>query len=243
MNRFDRFLIKVLHPGLRRFGVDFIRIPESERNKFEWLKGFSIQTILDVGSNEGQFIRELYRFLPKAAYFAFEPLPDVYQTLLRKVRRMTNVRAFHTAVGDRNGRTRFQRSEFAPSSSVLEMSDVHKEAFPISRVSREEEVDIGRLDDLVREHDIELRPDVLIKLDVQGYEKHVIDGGRECLKKARVVITEVSFSELYKNQVLFVEMLGIMTECGFQYRGNINGGFHPKTGLPLYADALFVRQD
>jgi hypothetical protein len=78
-------------------------------------------------------------------------------------------------------------------------------------------------------------------MDVQGYENRVIEGGINTIKKSKVIITEVSFCELYKNQVLFDHIYKEITNLGFDFKGFIDLSFHPVTGLSLFADAVFVQ--
>jgi len=52
----------------------------------QWLQELDIRTVLDIGANSGQSAR-LYRYLfPRAAIFAFEPLPECYKRLMQSMK-------------------------------------------------------------------------------------------------------------------------------------------------------------
>jgi FkbM family methyltransferase len=226
----------------RTFGVDIRRIPEYEKNKFVWLKDLNINTILDVGANIGQFVLEINRYLPSAQIYSFEPLKDAYLQLVRNGEKIKNLRVFNIALGDFNGTTKIYGNKFSPASSILELTGLAKEAYPFVAYTFEEEVSVRKFDGIVIDENIELKSEVLIKLDMQGYEDRVIEGGINTFRKAKVVITEVSFQELYKDQVLFDLIYDELKELGFKYKGNINISLHSKIGTPLFADAIFVRE-
>lgn len=232
---------KIIKSCFRSVDIDIRRIPEYEKNRFVWLKDFSINTVIDVGANVGQFVLEMSRVFPDAKIYSFEPIKDVFEQLSKSCAKLSNVRAFNIGADNFSGKATIHRCKISPSSSILRMGDLHIQAFPHTGETYDEEITVKKLDDVILEENLQLEPQILIKLDVQGYEDKVIRGGIQIFKKARLIITEVSYCELYKGQVLFEEIYYQLTKIGFKYKGNINNSFHPKTGLPLFADAIFVR--
>lgn len=230
---------KAIKYGFRLIDIDIRKIPAYETNKFTWLKDYNINAIIDIGANVGQFALEINKFLPDAKILSFEPLKDAYNELLKLSNRIKNLKTFNVALGDIDETKKIFKNKFSPSSSIMEMADLHKEAFPFTNEVNREEIIIKRLDYIVAQE--ELKPEILIKLDVQGYEDKVIQGGMNTFKKATIVICEVSFYELYKGQLLFNEILDIFKNMGFVYKASINPGFHPKNGMPLFADAIFIK--
>lgn len=220
--------------------MDLRRIQPYEKNRLNWLRAYNIHTIFDIGANQGDFALEISRTLPKAEIYAFEPLPDLYARLMAKKNRIKNMTAFNFALGEFNGKTHMKRSEFSQSSSLLEMGHLHREAFPFTAKTWDEEIIIKRLDDVMVE-ECTLKKNCLVKLDVQGYEGHVIRGGAGVFKFAEVVFCEVNFQELYIGQVSFDELSALFKEFGLIFRGIFDPYFHPDTGLPLFADAVFLK--
>lgn len=181
-----KFLKKTIKNSLRLFGLEVSRISNAQKNRFAWLKTLNTNTILDIGANVGQFSLEINKFLPQATIFAFEPLKETFCKLHKNTSHLNRFVAFNIALGDFNGHSEIYKSDFSPSSSLLEMVDLLKDAFPHTTKVCKERIEIKKLDDLVKENNLNLVPEILIKLDVQGYEDKVINGGIEVFRKAKV---------------------------------------------------------
>jgi hypothetical protein len=127
------------------------------------------------------------------------------------------------------------------SSSFLPATQLHRSLAPSS--SREEaiSVDVATLDGLVAQGLVELEPEVLIKLDVQGFEERVIRGGRETFRKAAACIVEICLDSLFEGQPRFTDILGSLTELGFGFAGNLEQ-FAGEDGHVSVMDAVFVRE-
>ena len=86
-----------------------------------------------------------------------------------------------------------------------------------------------------------MKPNVLVKIDVQGYEDRVLLGGERVIRAASHVLVETLFESLYEVQASFDVTYGIMKKYGFQYAGNVSEIRSPMDGRSLAADVLFVR--
>lgn len=223
------------HSASRRMGFDFQRIP-SER----WLAQLPVRTVIDVGANVGQFATLARRLFPLAQIYAFEPLEDCVVAMRRTFAGDPRCRIFPVALGAERGVVTFNRSASSASSSVLEMAELHREAFPYTAAHSEVTVPVERLDEMLQDP---LDGDILLKLDVQGYEHRVLDGAPQTLAKATVVIAEVSFQPLYLDQSLFADTYERLASAGFVYRGNLGQLLNPHDGAVLSADAVFMRPD
>ena len=225
---------------LNLFGLDLVRYnPRYSLGEYAYVASLDIKTVIDVGAHTGEFARMIKTILPEAAIFSFEPLKAEFESLQQQMRNGAGFKAFNCAVGDRNETVAIHRSSYAQSSSLLAMAELHKEAFPVSASHTAETVEVKRLDDVLGA--FELKPEILIKIDVQGYEDKVIAGAPETMGKAKAIIIEVSFRELYEGQPLFETIFGMLSGEGFRYMGNLYQLLSPIDGAPLQADALFVR--
>ncbi len=144
-----------------------------------------------------------------------------------------------TALGNEDGEIAFYRNAFSQSSSVLDLTDLHKEAFPWAKQGREIRVPIHRLDTLKSE--LDLMPSIFIKIDVQGYEDQVLRGGEQVIRQADFVLIETAFDQLYEGEATFGAVYDVMLDYGFRYAGSLDQIVNPANGRPLYADALFLR--
>jgi FkbM family methyltransferase len=204
-----------------------------------WFKSLGIDTVLDIGSNTGQFTRTILALLPNAKIYSFEPLPDCFKELDKFTKSHSNVTAFNLGIGDQSGLLSFEQNAFSPSSSFLKMTDVHKEAFVNTKNSSTVEVKIAMLDEIASE--FEIGSSLLIKIDVQGYEDKVLKGGEQTIKQAKIVIVETSFVPLYEQQPLFDDIYTVFKDWGFNYIGMLEQASDPNTGQILQGDAIFVK--
>lgn len=204
-----------------------------------WIQSARINTVVDVGANTGQFSSAIGALLPNARIYAFEPLPDCFVQLSRRLRRRANSRVFMVALGERAGESVLWRSSFSESSSLLKMTELHKETFPWSAGHTCQSVTVRRLDAFMPE--LELEPRVFLKLDVQGFEGEVLRGAERMLQHIDYVLAEVSFYTLYEGQSTFEEIHDVLHAHGFEYKGNLDQLTSPLDGSILEADALFIR--
>lgn len=232
--------VKKLTKSLFRLcGLDIRRIAPFE--PYDWLKGRNIRTVFDIGANVGQFACQIHRVLPDAMLYSFEPLEDCYNQLLKKMGHLARFRAFNFALGDTNGQGEIYHNDFTPSSSLLPMEELHKRAFPYTKHARLEKIEVRRLDDVVS--DLEVSENVLVKIDVQGFEDKVILGGEKTLSRASVLIVETSFEPLYKDQPLFDTIYDLLRQRGFAYMGTDHIIRNPTDGSILQCDSVFCKGD
>jgi len=204
-----------------------------------WLQRRGFRTVLDIGANTGQFAVLARAAFPEATIHCFEPLPDCFSQLQRRIASLQNVILHNVALGERDGMSSMVRNPYSPSSSLLEMAPSHVQAFPYSAGGERLPVSVLTLDAALAGQRIE--EPVLMKIDVQGTEDRVISGGRSILARVAVAIVETSFEPLYKGQLLFDSVLEMMRALHFSYHGNLGQLRSPEDGRVLQCDAIFVR--
>lgn len=153
-------------------------------NEYEKVPGFDTKAgdvVIDAGANVGFFsLRHAPRVGPNGRVYAFEPNPLVFKLLERNVLRngLTQVRCLQSALGETAGSVRFTSDPRASSCGHVAEGDEAGEL-----------VASTTLDDLVERENIE-RID-LLKMDVEGYEPHVLRGGlARALERTRRVVME-----------------------------------------------------
>jgi FkbM family methyltransferase len=204
-----------------------------------WFKKMGFKTLVDVGANTGAFSFALRMMLPDCQIYAFEPLPDIFELLEQNLSPLGNFSAFCSAIGAQRGQVHFYRSNQSASSSILLMAETHREAFPDTAQLTKVTVPLASLDDYLV--NIQITHPFLLKMDVQGYEDKVIEGGAGLLVKADYVLTEVSYRPMYEGQVLFEDIYNSLKKLGFNFAGNFDALFSPFDGSILQSDALFIR--
>jgi len=205
-----------------------------------WLANCGIQTVLDVGAHMGEFAQRIRTMLPDAKLVCFEPLEEPFTKLTERFRGQPNFRAIRCALGENAGQHEIHHNEYAPSSSLLPMTELHKQSFTFAVKEQTEMIEVRRLSDVVRE--LDLHDPLLLKLDVQGFEEKVIAGGEDVVARAKIIIIEVSFQTLYEGGPLFDDVYRLLKAYGFTYNGNFEQLSSPRDGRILQADAIFCRQ-
>ncbi|RYD59319.1 MAG: FkbM family methyltransferase [Sphingobacteriales bacterium] len=210
------------------------------RKDNKWLIDYNFKTIVDVGANEGQFAMKMRRFFPAAQIISFEPIPDIYNKLNENFAGDSGFKAHCLGLGEKKETSSFFLNDYSASSSMLKLGD-HMDHFDKASSGKEITINIDRLDDVVKPADIK-RP-LFVKLDVQGFEDRVINGGMEVIKQADLIMCEVSFKTLYEDQKLFDDIYYMLKGLGFAYHGNYEQLHSPVTNEVLQADAIFVRRN
>jgi FkbM family methyltransferase len=205
-----------------------------------WLQDLGIKTVLDIGGNVGRFSKTMEHLFPNAQIISFEPLPSCHAQMVKLMDGYKNFKSYNIGLGDELGELEMEESNHNPSSSLLPMGDLHKDAFPFAEGGVKKKVEVRRLDDMQAE--LNLQYPMLIKVDVQGFEDKVVKGGLEVFSKAKVLVLELSFQELYEGQPFFDDIYKMLIPMGFKFYGSMGLMKHPKTGLPLDADCLFINE-
>ena len=168
--------------------VDRLRIKEPETIK--WINTFSHDSIFfDIGANIG--IYTLYSAVVKQNHvYAFEPHVGNYKNLLDSINlnALSRCQAFNVAISDRL------------ALSKISVKNMH-EGVAENKVGQSGDYYHGctemDLDSLV-EKNILPQPDH-VKIDVDGFESQVVQGGIGTLSKCKTVLIEIN--DVHKNLV------------------------------------------
>jgi FkbM family methyltransferase len=206
------------------------------------LQAFGIDLVLDVGANTGQFGLELREYGYEGQIVSFEPLAAAHAELSVCAAGDPRWRVHpRMAIGDTNGTIDINVSANLVSSSILPMLDAHARAASDSAYVAVESVPIARLDAVALPY-LRDAKNPFLKIDTQGFEKHVLDGASGILPSVRGVLSEVSLVPLYEEQPLWREMLARMETAGFTLWGLSPVFADPRDGRTLQIDALWFRQ-
>jgi FkbM family methyltransferase len=237
---------KVIRGTFRSLGLEVARWnPQSspEAALIRMLSIHSIDTVIDVGANEGQYALTLRRLGFDGRIVSFEPSTAAHNRLRHsaKADERWTVGA-RTALGNREGTVDLTiTSNGGASSSVLPMMDVHKSAAPDVACIGSERVPMMRLDQAAEGLLPEAR-NIFLKLDVQGYELEVLEGAPKLIERIHGVQLELSLVPLYQGQTLFPELMDFVQERGFGVWGIIPGLVDKASGRLLQTDVIFFRE-
>lgn len=176
-----------------------------------------LDVIIDVGANQGQFALAAADGYREAVIYSFEPIPDVFPTLVSNIERRSNITAFNHALGMEDGEISFYQNAHSHASSILKITEFQKSAIPQTSSQSVIQVEIKKLDSVFADRVIEFSSKkVLLKLDVQGYEKQVLLGSQTVLTSVDYVLLEVSFVHMYEGEPLFDEIDEFMKQSGYK---------------------------
>jgi FkbM family methyltransferase len=199
----------------KKFSISSFRINSAISNYQPFF-----HTIIDAGANTGQFALAATQRFPMVEIYCFEPVPDVCKILKSNVKRLSKIHVYNYAIGDINGKIPFYRHDYTPASSAMVMQgdqEDHNRMNCDATHTETIEVEIFRLDDLVSKLEINIEQPALLKLDVQGYEKKVLQGAEKTLESIDYIALEATFVQLYENQPLFEELHEILHTIDFEF--------------------------
>lgn len=166
-------------------------------------KGFRPGHVLDIGAYVGNWTRTCKSIWPQASVCMFEPQPDKRPRLEALAKSLPGLMLRPALLSDVPGQeVEFHLAETGSSALGL----MAKPDAPTVRLSTH------TLSAAVAGTPF-ARPD-LIKVDVQGAELKVLDGGQDVLAAAQVVVLEVALIEQYVGGPLFADVIAYMAQRG-----------------------------
>lgn len=238
-----KFLNKI-RKSITKFGLDVKKFDKNlnfDSAHAQLLRRLGINLTLDVGANIGQFGRQLrsnYEY--SGEIISFEPLSSARTSLEAVAVSDPNWKVLPYALGDSDEIQMINIAKNSQSSSILQMDDNHIDAVPGSIYVGSEEVVVRHLDGLYASLNAEDK-NVLLKLDVQGFEHRVLAGAEESLKKILAIRLEMSIRPLYQSELLIDSMIPKMRGLGFHLVALEPNFVDTRTGALLQVDGLFSR--
>jgi FkbM family methyltransferase len=142
------------------------------------LTGQAGLTAVDVGAHNGETAIAWSIHLQKPIIYSFEPDPVSFSNAVTNVGEIAA--AVHgVGLSDHAGEAPFETNRGSGGDATFALEGTPSEGFTAVPVSRGDEILAG------------LSPD-LVKIDVEGYERHVVDGLRETLARCRFLTIEMS---------------------------------------------------
>ena len=237
--RIEKALAAVRHPDLRRALRQKV-LPATEH--LPVLAGLpEMALVVDIGANVGQFALVARHRWPRARIVSFEPLPECARQVRALFDGDPRFECRGLALTDHAGTDAFHVTGAEDSSSLLPVAARQVEEFATDE-ARVVQVRTARLDAELPLGDLPPQGEpILVKLDTQGTELAVLQGGAALVERATHLLVEVSFVELYEGQADAAEVTRHLVERGWDLRSVYDVKASRRSGEPLQADALFTR--
>lgn len=202
--------------------------------QYSWLAEWNIKTFIDIGAHKGTVSKIILNLSPEVKIYAFEPIKS-FATEIEKS--LVNIEVINAAVGEKEGTVTFHRTDYTPASSVRPFTKNFEDKFTLSE---DIQTKVVTLDSYFKNN--KLRHPVVLKIDVQGYEREVLNGAKNFLKQVDIIHIESSLIEVYSGQALFGELHQKLTSAGFVYKGSsADGEFIPKFAPQESQNSLYFR--
>ena len=222
---------------MRRAGLE---VSHARPNLIDFLQSRSVECVLDVGANAGQFGRWLRNHGYKGRIISFEPISTVYELLVEEAAGDVSWETKNSAIGDHCGTALINVAADSALSSFLSVNEVVIPNDVRSFKERSETVVVRTLDDI----GAELSGNVFLKSDTQGFEGRVLEGAKTLMRRLCGVQLELPIVHLYQGTWTLAQAIEYMRENGFAV-----SQMHPVTFIDrdnvslLEVDAIFRRLD
>lgn len=166
-------------------------------------------TVIDIGANIGATTLQLSQLVGQAGcVYSFEPHPVTFQHLLAtlKLSNISNVMAVQGGLG---GKPSTATLKYNPSSTGW--SSIHGNGVDYAETA---EISIMRLDDFIVNNNVSHID--FVKVDVEGYEMEVFEGGESSFTKFKPV-TQFEYNKLAATNSgwSFSDAFDFFTKCGY----------------------------
>ena len=190
-------------------------------------------SIVEVGAYTGGDTVEMAIMWPKGKIYAFEPVPQLFDELRMKTRFFNNIKVYNYAVSNKESSSvdMFVSSNGC-SSSLLEPSN-HLIIHPDINFENKVKVEAIVLSNWMRSVNIDSID--LLWIDAQGMELNILNSMGGDIEKVKLIYTEVSVKEFYKDSVNYEELKKFLATYNFELlKDDLNQG-------DLMGNAIFKR--
>lgn len=234
---------RIVKRFLRRNGLDLVRYSPASHplaRRARLISTYKINVVLDVGANIGQYGSQLRELGYRGRLISFEPLTVAYAELEKVAQVDPAWKTMNVALGNAEGSFVLNISGNSQSSSLCGILKEHEDTAPDSKVIGREMVTVKTLDSLF-DTLCSINDQILLKIDTQGFEKHVLEGADRALAYIRTLQIEMSLVPLYRDEILLPQMVEWLARKGFQLVALEPGFSNASTGQLLQVDGLFRR--
>ena len=204
--------------------------------------------ILDIGSIKLDYEPYIWNKLGQYLnlnVIGFDPQLESGVEIIEPVNEFKKVEilTYGIALGDGLPQTIYINNDQATSSMYQIIDDLPYNHLSTIKTQRLETISTKKLDEMVTHENIDL-----LKIDVQGYELDILTHGVKTLEKSGIVLIEVGYSAIYKNQPLFSDVDLFMRKNGFElvdinncnYSYADSTDFHGNNKI-MWGDAIYRR--
>jgi FkbM family methyltransferase len=238
-------ILRRLRRQALKFGVDVHRYNAAQSQQARLVKLIAyhgIDTVIDVGANDGGYGLYLREGGYTGDIVSFEPLSDAHRLLMETSAKDSRWHvATPMALGAEDRTIEINVSGNSTSSSILPMNKAHLDAAPFSTYVGVERVMLRRIDGLAHPV-IQAGRRLFLKVDAQGYEMPILEGAQALMSRIQGIQVELTLTPLYEGQALYLEVIDWMSARGYDLWSVIPGFTDPSIGRMLQMEGVFFRR-
>jgi len=205
---------------------------------------------VDVGAYQGQSVELLRNIFNNPLIYSFEPIQGNYEVL--KSKNYNNNLCFNMAISNFTGTTIFYQNEISHTSSLFKVNIESKDSVTISKANENNSknkfsdynkkinVNTTTLDDFYESQ--KLSDIDLLKIDVQGAEALVVEGGvKTFLKHTHSLVVEVSFYDYYEQSNTLYSIEKHIIPLGFKLFSILDISQNPMNGRTDWIEVFYTK--
>jgi FkbM family methyltransferase len=185
------------------------------------LARLDVDCVLDVGANLGQYAVELRMIGFKGLVISFEPTPSLHAKIANWSKSHRNWKTMDVALGKEPGTMTLNLMAVSTLNSFHQPSIAETDRFaPVNKVVDRLEVRVETLNDLLPKLQDQYgfkRP--FLKMDTQGHDIDVFDGGGEVHDRIVGLQSEISVKCIYENTPHWTDAIAHYERAGFDLAG------------------------
>jgi FkbM family methyltransferase len=185
------------------------------------LRALGINCVFDVGANAGQYALNLRHLDYTGHIVSFEPVPELYEALMRLACGDKYWTVFPYALGAADSEAEFNVTPDTQFSSLLTPNNTAEQLFG-GQVSgaRKVHVEVRRLDGLLDPLLAHIdQPRIFLKMDTQGNDTAVFEGLGHRAENIAALQSEVSLLPIYESMPSAFDAIPIYMRRGFAVTG------------------------
>ena len=228
----------------RRAGYDVRRFSPAAVDELRLaglLRRLGVDTVLDVGANEGQFADRLLRAGYGGRIVSFEPVAQAYGRLAALASGRKGWSTVQAALGEAPGWARINVSRNTQISSLLQALPEEAGRVEHAETVGVEEIEVRTLHSALAAEPPEQLRRIALKMDVQGSERQVLRGGGEFVGQLACIHTEMSLRPFYAGEPEFRSLFDEIVGLGFRCVGLSTGYVDAQSCEVRQVDGTFVR--
>ena len=227
-----------------------VLVPSPDR--FDWpermfikrlLDRLQIDCVLDVGANLGQYAAELRMLGFKGLVISFEPTPSLHAKIEKWSNSHRNWVTLPVALGREAGTLPLNIMAVHTLNSFHQPSTAETADFsPVNRVVDTVDVRVETLNELLPKLQAQYgfkRP--FLKMDTQGHDIDVFDGGSEVHDRIVGLQSEISVKRIYQDTLRWTDAIAHYEQAGFELSGLYT--VNPAEDVLCELDCFMVRPD